>query len=429
MSNYAIMRVEKLKTTGNIGGSGQHAFRERETPNADPRRCADNLTLRGPSSARGIIAAVNARLEVPTHRHHDAVICLEYLFAFSPDASLRKDPSGYFRDCVAWLDQLHGPENVVSAVVHHDETTPHLCAYVVPIHHRGGTERKRNVADGRNPDGSQRRKVITQVVGDEVWLSAAAYVGSKKKLSDMQTDFARRVGRPHGLVRGVERSRATHTTIKQFYALMSGQGVAGTDEQRAKLAAAAVKMARQHKTQAEEALRQRERLLRELRLAREELEAKQLESAERLQREYLAKEARLRAEQQAAERTRDTERAISTQQVRELQATVDRLRTQLGEVVKWAKELVGRCWTALWSGDVSAVRGVLTTASRDLGEAPLDAPEWRIEVRQLDDGAWRASLLDAEDREHFSSIAESAEEAAAQVQAWMSRRFGTAPTM
>lgn len=429
MSNYAIMRVKKLKTTGNIGGSGQHALRERETPNADPRRFADNLTLRGPTSARGIINAVKTRLEVPTHRHNDAVICLEYLFAFSPEAKLRKDPSGYFRDSVAWLDQLHGPENVVSAVVHHDETSPHLCAYVVPIHHRGGTERKRNVADGRNPDGTQRRKVITQVVGEEVWLSAAAYVGSKKKLSDMQTDFARRVGRPHGLVRGVERSRATHTTIKQFYALMSGQGVAGTDEQRAKLAAAAAKMARQHKTQAEEALRQQERLQLELRLAKEEFERKQLESAERLKREYLAKEARLRAEQLAAQRARDAERATSTQQVRELQATVDRLRTQLGEVVQWAKQLVGRCWTALWSGDVSAVRGVLTPALRELGEAPLDPPEWRIELRELDSGAWRASLLDADDRECYSVVADTADHAAEQVKEWMSQRFGAAPSM
>lgn len=429
MSNYAIMRVNKLKKTGNIGGSGQHAFRERNTPNADPRRLGDNQTLRGPTSARGIIEAVQERLKVPKHRHDDAVLALEYLFTFSPEASIRSDPSGYFKACLAWLDELHRAENVVSAVVHNDETTPHLCAYVVPIHHREGRERKRNVADGRNPDGTQRRKVITQVVGEEVWLSAAAYIGSKKKLSQLQTDFAKKVGRPHGLVRGVEGSRATHTTIKQFYGFMAGQGVVGNDEQRAKLAGAAAKMARQHKAQAEEALRQAERLRIELSRAKEEFERKQLQTAEQLKREYLEKEARRRDEQLAAQRALEADRAKSTQQVRELQATVDRLRAQLTEVVQWAKQLVGRCWTALWSGDVSAVKGELTAASAKLREPLQDPPEWRIELRELESGEWRASLLDAQDREHYSVTCDSAEEAAAQVRDWMSQRFGAAPGM
>ena len=33
--SYAILRVEKLKTPGNIAGSLAHTFRTRETPNAD----------------------------------------------------------------------------------------------------------------------------------------------------------------------------------------------------------------------------------------------------------------------------------------------------------------------------------------------------------------------------------------------------------
>mgnify|MGYP003467690282 CR=1 FL=1 len=33
---YAILRTEKLKTMGNIGGSLAHNYRTRETPNAVP---------------------------------------------------------------------------------------------------------------------------------------------------------------------------------------------------------------------------------------------------------------------------------------------------------------------------------------------------------------------------------------------------------
>lgn len=211
MPDYAIVRTEKLRTTGNIGGSGQHAQRERNTPNADPERSPTNQTLRGPTTARAIVDAVKQRLKIATHQHPDPVLCLEYLFAYTPGAPV--NPGRYFQDCLAWLDSKHKPENVVSAIVHNDETSPHMCAYVVPLDHRAPKVRTRNVSDGRNPDGSHRRKVITQSVGEEIWLSAATFVGSRKMLSDMQSDFARRVGRPHGLVRGVEGSRASHTSI------------------------------------------------------------------------------------------------------------------------------------------------------------------------------------------------------------------------
>ncbi len=40
---YAIIRHAKIKTLGNLAASAQHTFRERETPNADPK-----LTPNGP---------------------------------------------------------------------------------------------------------------------------------------------------------------------------------------------------------------------------------------------------------------------------------------------------------------------------------------------------------------------------------------------
>ena len=39
---YAILRTAKLTSLGSVGGSAQHNFRERDTPNADPE-----MTLEG----------------------------------------------------------------------------------------------------------------------------------------------------------------------------------------------------------------------------------------------------------------------------------------------------------------------------------------------------------------------------------------------
>jgi hypothetical protein len=87
---------------------------------------------------------------------------------------------------VAWLKAKHGAENVIATAVHRDETSPHLVAYVVPLDDQGK-------------------------------LNAKAFLGGKAKLSAMQTDFADSVGRKHGLERGLEGSKATHTAIREYY--------------------------------------------------------------------------------------------------------------------------------------------------------------------------------------------------------------------
>jgi hypothetical protein len=45
MSPLTILRIEKLKTFGNVAGSDDHVTRNRETPNADPTK--ENVRLIG----------------------------------------------------------------------------------------------------------------------------------------------------------------------------------------------------------------------------------------------------------------------------------------------------------------------------------------------------------------------------------------------
>lgn len=185
--SFAILRVGKIKTKGHLGAALGHNYRERETPNADQFRMAENLVLKGPGTAQGVMEAWDAR--APERIRKNAVHALEYFVGGSPEkvhAMGRDEQNNYFRRALDWLKDRHGAENVLSAVVHRDETTPHMQVLVIPLDARGK-------------------------------LNARELVGGKDKLSQMQTDFARDVGQPFGLERGQERSRATHQTIQEYY--------------------------------------------------------------------------------------------------------------------------------------------------------------------------------------------------------------------
>jgi len=186
---YCILRAEKLSEPGNIVSSAKHTFREIPTPNADPTRTHLNQTF-GAKSAAAVWAAIKARL--PAKMRKDSVLCIEYLITASPewfDTVTTKQRNAYFNSAMRWLEARHGKANIVCFNLQLDEKSPHLVAYVVPL-----------TADGR--------------------LAAKDFLGGRKVLRDMQTHFAEVVGKPAGLQRGVEGSKAPHTTAKQYAAAL-----------------------------------------------------------------------------------------------------------------------------------------------------------------------------------------------------------------
>lgn len=190
--SFAIIRAKKLSTVGQITSSAQHTFRERETPNANPERTSENQILVGPENAREIYQAWLDR--APDKVRSNAVRAVEYLITASPEAMqrmTRAEQDSYFKDALTFLQDKHGKENILSAVVHRDETTPHLTAMVIPLDDRGK-------------------------------LNARQFLGGRDKLRELQTAFAERVGKEHGLERGMENSRARHRTIRSFYAEVEG---------------------------------------------------------------------------------------------------------------------------------------------------------------------------------------------------------------
>jgi Plasmid recombination enzyme/Toprim-like/Protein of unknown function (DUF3991) len=187
--SYAILRTAKLTSFGNIAGSASHNFRERKTPNADKDLTPSNVTT-GAQSSREVLEAVKERLAtVPTVRKN-AVLAVEYFIGASPEwfqHSTVAQREAYFDAAEKWLKQRHGTENVIAFTRQYDETSPHVCAYVVPIDAKGK-------------------------------LNASHFLDGRTKLSAMQTDFADTVGKQFNLERGIEGSTAKHTTVKEYYA-------------------------------------------------------------------------------------------------------------------------------------------------------------------------------------------------------------------
>lgn len=91
----------------------------------------------------------------------------------------------FFDDCTEFFAERYGKENVVSAVVHLDESTPHLHFNLMPV------------TDGR-------------LCAKELFDRAA--------LRELQTDFYEVVGKKYGLKRGKEGSTAKHLDTVAFKA-------------------------------------------------------------------------------------------------------------------------------------------------------------------------------------------------------------------
>jgi len=185
MTNYAIMRCKKLTGMGSVASALQHCYRERETPNANAERTPENYCSVSESTDQ---AMGRVRELLPEKRRKDAVLAVEYVMTASPEwwkEATPRQQAEFFARSEQWLEKKYGKDRVVAAVVHRDEATPHLSAFVVPL-----------TQDGR--------------------LSAKEFIGSRSKMRDDQTSFAESVARL-GLERGIKGSQATHQTVQHYY--------------------------------------------------------------------------------------------------------------------------------------------------------------------------------------------------------------------
>jgi len=180
----AIMRCTKIKTLGSAAASLGHTYRTLNTPNANPELKRNNVHLVG-----GSVDTVmgNLRSKLPEKRRKDAVLAIEYVMTARHEwwqTISEEQHQEFFSQSMDWLNDKYGKDNLIEATIHYDELTPHLTALVVPLK-------------------------------DEK-LNAFHYIGSRQKLRDDQTSYAKCVEHL-GLERGIEGSKAQHKTVKQFY--------------------------------------------------------------------------------------------------------------------------------------------------------------------------------------------------------------------
>lgn len=190
MAHLAIMRAKKLKGAVSLNGSTAHIARARETPNADADRRALNTPLVGDDNAKAIRAGIADR--TPDKFRKDAVRAFEFVLTASPDFfkdNSKQTGHDYLASAVDWLKNEFGEANVVSAVIHHDETSPHVHVIAVPLVEETGK------------------------------LSAKRFVDGKADMGRMQTRFADWQS-SFGIERGVKRvqTQRDHTTIAEWQA-------------------------------------------------------------------------------------------------------------------------------------------------------------------------------------------------------------------
>lgn len=115
-------------------------------------------------------------------------------------------------DNLEWLRKTYGAENVVSAVLHLDEKTPHIHATVVPI---VTTERKKKKSEleAKKRYRTKSRTAARLCLDD---------VMSREKLKEYQTTYAEAMAK-YGLQRGIDGSEARHISTQQWYRDLSAQ--------------------------------------------------------------------------------------------------------------------------------------------------------------------------------------------------------------
>ena len=113
---------------------------------------------------------------------------------------------GWCNDNLKYLADTFGRENIVSAVLHMDEQTPHIHATLVPIV-KG--ERKRKKKEEQVKKRYRKKPTDTaRLCADEIMTRA--------KLKSYQDTYAQAMS-GYGLQRGIEGSEAKHITTRQYY--------------------------------------------------------------------------------------------------------------------------------------------------------------------------------------------------------------------
>lgn len=189
----------------------------------------------------GRTAAIEKRLMAVKHQkdkdgneyerkiRKDQVCCIEIRLSASPEAMAEIIEKGqlieWCRESVKWAQQEHGKENIVSAVLHMDEETPHLHVSLVPVvqgeSKKQSTTKKRAAKDKEKAESEgleiPKKKRRYKKKADNTTLRLCADdIMTKAGLKRRQTEYAESMEK-FGLRRGEENSPARHKDLAEYY--------------------------------------------------------------------------------------------------------------------------------------------------------------------------------------------------------------------
>lgn len=212
--SFAVLRFDK--GTGNDSGMTPHIERrdadgKRYIPdNTDPSRAHLNRELIAfPEGIANRTDAILHRLQsvgIKRKISKNQVTVIRAILTGSPDQMKKIEEDGRLDEwCDAnlkWLNDTFGSENVVSCVLHMDETTPHLHATITPIVY-GPRPRRKREGEVKYGVKSGPRLCCNEIM-------------TRRNLIQFQDTYGAAM-RAFGLRRGVEGSLARHTTCGQWY--------------------------------------------------------------------------------------------------------------------------------------------------------------------------------------------------------------------
>ena len=207
------MHLEKAK--GTDSRMSAHIERTVHPKNADRTRTHLNRELvQFPEGVRNRTQAIAHRIETAGIRRKvsaNQVKAIRILLTGSNKDMKQMEAEGriedWCNDSLKWIRETYGEQNLVSAVLHMDEKTPHIHATVIPI---VTGERRKAGQEEQNGKKKYRKKNPQDV------RLCADDVMARHRLKHYQDTYAQAMNK-YGLQRGVDGSLAKQIYTMQYY--------------------------------------------------------------------------------------------------------------------------------------------------------------------------------------------------------------------
>jgi len=221
---FAVITIKKPK--GNDAGTTAHIERLVIPGNADPERTHLNKHLiEYPDGVENRTQAIQHRIEnagIKRKISHNQIRALQIVLSGTPEDMQRIQAEGrldeWCNDNVKWIQDTFTKDNLVSAILHMDEKTPHIHATVVPIvtgERRKKLEKKKRAYKPEQDENKPAKKKYRKKPADTVRLCADD-VMTRENLVWFQDSYAEKMAK-YDLQRGIRGSDARHISTPQFY--------------------------------------------------------------------------------------------------------------------------------------------------------------------------------------------------------------------